>query len=112
MQSITHFNMFANSAEPTRLLLGKTHRAHDVARSNRDGLCHEPDTLFFSADALVNIRAMTAPFDPESPTVSLTTRMSEKHGSTAKDILTPAVIRHRSTQATCQPPQRQLNWGS
>lgn len=60
MQSINHFNMFANSAEPTRLLLGKTHRAHDVARSNDDGLCHEPHALLFSADVLVRIRARSS----------------------------------------------------
>lgn len=49
MQSITHFNVFANSAEPTRLLLGKTLRAHDAARGNEDGLRDEPDALLLSA---------------------------------------------------------------
>lgn len=76
MQSINHFNMFANSAEPTRLLLGKTHRAHDVARSNEDGLCHEPDALLF---CLIP-SAVTAPFCPRvscSHDMSLTTTMSE-----------------------------------
>lgn len=57
VQSVNHFNMFANSAELTRLLLGKTHRAHDEARSNKDGLCHEPEVLLGPAYLTCYIRA-------------------------------------------------------
>lgn len=56
-QSINHFNVFANSAEPTRLSLGQTLRAHDAARSNEDGLSQ---TRCSSPPVLVHIRARTS----------------------------------------------------
>lgn len=113
-QSIYHFNVFANSAEPTRLSLGQTLRAHDAARSNEDGLSQ---TRCSSLPVLVHIRARTSQLWlllslPDSPTVtSLTSRVSETRG--LKSIIAPpAVIRHRRAQPACQPPWRRLNWGS